>query len=112
MKCETCSIEPASFAWTDTHGIAQCTTCGTPYMLIHYEGEQGSPDRRRVKKPAESIVDETWKPILRQYWEECKRIIPSGCSFPGGQELATNADHRAFSDWCTAHEEIIPKREE
>ena len=108
MKCETCDNEATRFAWTDTHGIAQCTTCGTPYMLIHYEGKQGSADRKRVEKPLESIVDDAWKPILRRYWQESKRVIPSGCSFPGGQELANDQDKESFSRWCKSHAELLP----
>jgi hypothetical protein len=105
--CETCNTL-TNFAWTDVHGIAQCWTCGTPYRLLHYD-EQG----KRLELPPSSIVDEEYKPLLRQYWEESHRHIPSGCSFPGGQELATAEEHRLFNEWMKSHkpenaEEVQP----
>lgn len=99
--CETCDTKDMSFAWTDTHGIAQCTTCGTPYRLLHYEGEGN--DRKRVEKPPENIVDDEYKDVLRRYWSETHRVIPSGCSFPGGYELATLEDCDSFNKWMDAH---------
>lgn len=98
MKCETCDTEAPSFAWTDTHGIAQCCTCGTPYTVYHYNEKN-----EREDKPPLSIVSDEYKPLLRQYWAEQKRRIPSGCSFPGGQELANREDQEAFHAWMDAH---------
>ena len=91
--CETCDTAP-SFVWTDQHGIAQCRTCGTPYRLYHYDEKDKIVDR-----PPTSIVDDMYKPFLRQYWHESKRRIPSGCSFPGGQEIATPEERNLFYQW-------------
>lgn len=103
MKCETCDTERPMWAWTDTHGIAQCMRCGTPYRLYHYEGEEGN--ERRVEKPPELCVKLEYIPVLREYWNQTHRIIPSGFSFPGGQELASNKDHEDFSEWMKQNAE-------
>lgn len=94
MTCETCEIERMSFTWTDTHGIGQCFNCGTPYRVYHY-GENGNP----LQKEPESVVDEKYKAALREYWTVFHRVIPSGHSFPGGQELASPEDARDFYTW-------------
>lgn len=93
--CETCDATPMRFCWTDTHGVAQCSTCGTPYRLYHY-GEDG----KFQEAPPSSEVKDSWKPRLRQYWNEEHCVIPSGYSFPGGQELASREDHERFYTWC------------
>lgn len=97
MNCEICKTENPSWSWTDTHGVAQCCKCGTPYQLYHYEEEGGA--KRRVEKPPELLVATEYVPVLQAYWQENGRIIPSGFSFPGGQELASDHDHETFSAW-------------
>lgn len=94
QKCETCESR-LCFSWTDTHGVAQCCTCGTPYRIYHYDD-----NKQRIDKAPESIVSDEWKPRLRTYWGNHHRIIPSGCSCPGGQELASREDHERFNEWC------------
>ena len=101
MKCLVCDKDEPSFAWTDTHGVAQCLTCGTPYVLYHYEGK--GANRRRVEKPPECYVLEPWIPLLRAYWKDRHLRIPSGCSFQGGQELATVYEADAFIRWVKEH---------
>ena len=108
MKCEICDKENPSFAWTDTHGVAQCCQCGTPYVLYHYEGE-GNEQRRVEKEPLIAVQSE-WIPLLREYWEQLHRIIPGGHSFPGGQELASRDDAEAFNVWANANEHRIIAR--
>lgn len=93
MKCEICQTENPNWSWTDTHGVAQCFTCGTPYQVYHYEGD------KRVDKPPELCVLPEYIPVLQAYWLENKRRIPGGHSFPGGQELASQDDRTAFSLW-------------
>lgn len=105
MKCEVCEKENPSFAWTDTHGIAQCLQCGTPYVLYHYEGEGG--ERRRIEKEPEIAIHAQWVPLLREYWGQMHRIIPGGHSFLGGRDLATEADVEAFSDWICANKDKV-----
>ena len=101
MKCEVCDTEHISFAWTDTHGIAQCWQCGTPYRIYHYEGE--GKDKKRVEKEPELVVLPEWVPVLRAYWQSEHRRIPGGHSFEGGQELASKSDHQDFSKWVKVH---------
>ena len=102
MKCETCDKPEMSFSWTDTHGVAQCTTCGTPYRLLHYDDA-----KQRIEKGPESIVAERYKPILRDYWSQYKRIIPSGCSFPGGYELASQEDTEHFGRFFNERADMV-----
>lgn len=97
MNCEICETENPHWAWTDTHGVAQCCACGAPYKILHYEGEGES--RKRVEKPPELCVKPEYVPILQAYRAEIGRMIPSGFSFPGGQELATPDDISAFNAW-------------
>lgn len=94
MNCAICD-QPLTYSWTDTHGVGQCCNCGTPYMIYHYEND------KRVDKPAELCIKAEYTPVLRAYWAEAKRPIPSGYSmaFGHGYELATAADARAFQDW-------------
>lgn len=97
MLCTICGI-PHRWAWTDTHGVAQCRGCGTPYTIYHYDEQN-----KRLDKPPEINVKPEYIPVLRAYWNETQRRIPSGCSFPGGQELATPEDSANFSAWMDAN---------
>ena len=91
----------AHFAWTDTHGIAQCFTCGAPYRLYHYEGD--GEGKRRVDKPPELQISPEYVQPCVGFWRANKRRMPGAHSFPGGQELATCDDCEAFSAWLDAH---------
>jgi len=99
LLCDICGAH-YSWAWTDTHGIAQCWTCGTPYTLYHYDEH-----KQRLDKPPEMAIKPEYVPVLQAYWRETRRKIPGGCSFPGGQELATREDSEKFSAWLDANEE-------
>lgn len=105
MNCEICDKENPSFSWTDTHGIAQCWGCGTPYRLYHYEGE--GDESKRVDKPPELCVKLEYVPVLRAYHQQTKGIIPSGYSFHGGQEMASVSDHEQFSAWMKDNAQAI-----
>ena len=96
--CPICDTVKPSFAWTDTHGVAQCTTCGVPIRLYHYDDEN-----KRVEKAPECVVLATAIPLLRRYRAETGKLIPSGCSFPGGYELAKKEDFEAFNEWWGAN---------
>lgn len=110
MNCQICN-QPFSFCWTDAHGVAQCRSCGVPYRIYHYE------DNKRVEKPPKICVVDAWLPVVQAYWNEKKRILPSGCSFPGSdQELATQDDMKAWDKWCDANKDkyyrkdlVVPK---
>lgn len=80
-KCAVCDSENPMWSWTDTHGVAQCGFCGTPYRIIHYD-DSG----KHVDRGPECLVSAEWIPRLREYREQTCGIIPSGYSFPGGQE--------------------------
>ncbi len=103
MKCEICQSE-LRYTWTDTHGVAQCLTCGTPYRIIHYDAAE-----RVVKRAPEIRVLAEYIPAVRQYWEEHHRMMPSGCSFEGGQELASHEDSAAFYKWMEGNAKAKPQ---
>lgn len=94
--CQICEVD-SSFYWTDTHGVGQCSTCGTPQVIYHYE------DGKRVNKPPELAVNDEAIPLLKQYWKETHRTIPGGHSFPGGYEMASNEEQRLFAEWWDKH---------
>lgn len=94
--CPICDTEGTSFSWTDTHGVGQCTTCGATVQLYFYD--EGNPPRR-IDRPPKSLVKKKWIERLREYWQQHKRRVPSGCSIPGGQELATPEEIRLFDHW-------------
>lgn len=100
--CIVCDVAKMAFCWTDTHGVAQCSSCGTPYRLFHYE------DGKRVEKAPETTVRDAWIPLLRKFRAETGGIIPSGHSFPGGQEMAKAEDFQKFNNWCDAHKAELP----
>ena len=97
MNCEICN-NVLRFCWTDAHGVAQCINCGTPYLIYHYE------DNKRVDKPPQILLKQEYIPATKAYWEQNKRVMPGGHSFPGGQELASPEDTRLFIEWLEKHE--------
>lgn len=103
--CVVCDRSNPGFSWTDTHGIGQCVSCGTPYRIYHYEGE--GENSKLVKKPPECLVLPEWIPLLRRFRTDTGHIIPGGYSFSGGQEMASEADVRAFNKWCDDHRSEI-----
>lgn len=99
--CVVCDQKPM-WAWTDTHGIAQCVHCGTPYRLYHYEGE--GDEQKRVDKPPQCMAIPAWIPLLRRYRADSKgRKIPGGFSFSEDYEVARPDDFEAFNAWCNAN---------
>ena len=105
MNCEICKSENPGWAWTDTHGVAQCWECGTPYRILHYEGEGEAT--KRVEKPPELCVKPEYVPVLQAYWNEKHSTIPSGYSFPGGQEMASRSQAEAFNEWMRENAERL-----
>lgn len=99
MTCKICG-SGFSWVWTDTHGVAQCCTCGTPYRIYHY-----GDDNERIDAPPEMQVKEEWVPVLQAYWKENHRPMPGGHSFPGGQELASRDDIEAWNEWTEKNAE-------
>ncbi len=105
MTCDVC-FEEAHFRWTDTHGVAVCGICGTPYRLYHYNEQ----NEREEKPPSLQLNDEGLA-IARQYWSEKRRRV-----FPGSFDMgtfrsrgcrtysgATEDDIESFGTWYEAH---------
>lgn len=96
--CPICDTTDPGFAWTDTHGVAQCTKCGAPVRLFFYDDNNQRTDRA----PECEIYDEA-VPLLRRYHAETGHKIPSYHSFPGGYDVATHFDHTAYGTWHEEH---------
>jgi len=82
--------------WCDTHGIAQCTTCGTPYRILHYD-DAG----KREDKPPECLFSEDSMEKTRKFHEATGARLSAvalGLSFPGGYDVATKEDIQAGLD--------------
>lgn len=93
MKCEICGND--TFRWTDVHGIAGCISCNAPHRVYHYEGG------KRVNKPIECIVDDCWKPILRDFYEKNHRLIPNGLCFLGSTyQPCSEEDYNEWEKYC------------
>ncbi len=100
MNCLICDKENPLWSWTDTHGVAQCMNCGTPYRLLHYEGE--GDNRKVINKPPECIVLPEYIGLLKEYHQTFKTNIPGGCSMGYAettQELATKKEAKHFYAW-------------
>jgi len=104
QTCHVCD-QPLCVSWTDTHGIAQCWTCGAPYRVFHYENGV------RAKKEPELLLEEGTLDEDRQCYAETQARLSAvgmGLSFPGGYDVATAEDHRKLGDWYKAHTEVAP----
>jgi len=109
LGCAVCDA-PFRFRWTDTHGVAVCATCGTPYRILHYDGD------KRVEKPPECQLLPEWIAIARRYFAETKRMVDPGgfdMGILGGRTAtysgATQEDFEAWATWLTEHEAELPK---
>lgn len=100
--CEICQT-PLTFRWTDTHGVGACTTCGTPYRILHYE------EGKRVELPPMLMLVDSYVPFAVRYWNEHRRNVdPGAFNFPGSDyEVATREDFRLAAEWYEAHREEI-----
>jgi hypothetical protein len=101
--CEVCG-EDFEFRWCDCHGIAACLTCGAPYRLLHYDGDE------RVEKPPELLLKDGWLEPMQQYWEDAGRNIAPGAFMMGrsAYDPATEEDYRAFDAWCEENQDLLP----
>ena len=103
-KCAICDSELKGLVWTDTHGVARCRVCGTPYQVLHYEGK--GRDRRVVDKPPLLMVKAKYVAAERAYWDQCHRKIPGGFDFVDSRDQDSEAaeDSRLFEAWMAANE--------
>ena len=107
-KCKLCGKD-LCFRWTDTHGIAVCANCGLPYTVYHYK------DDKRVDKPPEVAIKESWIPLGKKYWNEHhQRVFPAsydiGISSSRGSSYsgATLGDIHQFNEWLDDHKSELP----
>jgi hypothetical protein len=96
--CAVCD-QAYRWAWTDTHGVAQCVTCGAPYRLYHYEHDA------RVELPPSCLFAEQ-APFWRRCWSETGQRFSAGwlgLSFGGGYDIASPANRQAVHAWWLAN---------
>lgn len=99
MKCQICDQEDAKFAWTDTHGVAQCINCGAPYKLLHYEAG------KQVIRPELVVISiESFRDCFKETKAKFS-AVGMKLSFPGGQDIATRDDIDKVTAWKKAQEE-------
>jgi hypothetical protein len=110
FACEICGSSPAAFSWSDLHGEGMCCTCGTPYQIIHYEGE--APERRRADLPPRINLRPGWAAVCKQYWDETKAYMGLGSIMIMGDYPQCERGRRAFNVWLDAHPEVIPPQED
>ena len=107
MRCVVCDTADTTVRWTDTHGVAVCTTCGMPYRMLHYD-ERG----RSVDQPPSVGLNERGIVLAKRYWAKHKPhwVFPGsydvlGTSHRRGDRTysgATPEDMRMFADWHRA----------
>jgi hypothetical protein len=108
FTCEVCGLSPASFNWSDYHGEGMCNQCGTPYLLIRYEGE--GADKKRVEGPPTISIKPEWLPVLKRYWEETKAYMGLGTILIERDYPECVRGRKAFHAWCDAHPELLPPK--
>lgn len=97
-RCYVCD-SPLALAWTDVNRIAVCMTCNATYTL------RPEPDDYTIAKVPRPFTKPEWIPVLRQYWTEHKRRIPSQCCIGGSSyERCSREDEQAFNEWAATHE--------
>lgn len=113
QSCAVCG-EQFAFRWTDTHGIAACSSCGCPYRLYHYDERN-----QRVARPPTLAVKESWLPLAREYWRTQKRrVFPAAydMGFLGGRGQtysgATQDDCEAFDAFLVSRQAEWPEADE
>lgn len=106
FTCLICGASPTRWTWSDKHGEAMCTQCGTPYQLLQYEGEKGN--RKRIEGPPRINIKGDWLPILLQYWEETHRFAGLGAMMIARDYPECVEGQRRFYDWVDDHPDLIP----
>ena len=107
--CLVCDSENPGFTWSDQHGEGMCLVCGTPYQLLHYEGE--GENHRRVDKPPSCNIKPEWIPALRACYADLKIMMWQGCFLGVDEHRYPGMTHakRQVNEWCHAHPELLPQ---
>lgn len=109
VSCECCG-DPLRFAWTDTHGVGVCVTCGLPYRIYHYENGV------RVDRQPSVVMLPSGVEIAKRYWAEKKRRVWPGTFDMGilhGRSYsysgATESDMHDFDEWYGQNKDTFPE---
>jgi len=93
-KCQICENDLFG-PWSDLHGEIVCSTCGSPYQILHYD----ESNKRIDKSPSINIKD-YYVPFLCQYWQETKQHMGLGTFLGRGPRYD---EYRAFMNWLNAN---------
>lgn len=89
-NCDICGNKLQG-RWTDLHGEMTCSTCGTPYLILHYD-----KDHNRISKEPEVTIWDWYIPHLKTYWNDRKRNMGLGTWLLRNPR---QSDYDAFIDW-------------
>ena len=97
--CLVCDTPEPVYSWTDYHGEAYCTNCGTAYQLKAGDLAEGETYPRPNFAPK-------WLPLLRRFWQETKSL--NGCGMYMGFEDYPQqlAGRRKFNEWVKQQPEF------
>jgi len=104
FTCIICGASPTTWTWSDQHGEAMCTQCGTPYQLL-----QRDENKNLIDAPPRTNVQEKWIPVLKQYWQETQRFTGLGAIMIWRDYPECVTGQRMFYEWVDEHSEIVPK---
>ncbi|HZW04265.1 MAG TPA: hypothetical protein VFF68_10085 [Anaerolineaceae bacterium] len=100
MKCQICESDPAGFQWTDLHGEAICSTCGTPYQILQYD-----ENKKRIEAEPKINIKAEYIPWMQRYWQETKRFMGLGTYM----RIPRPDDYDAFMSWMDKNCTIEPE---
>ena len=100
-KCIVCD-NPLVGSWTDYHGEIECYSCGTPYMILHYD-----ENKNRIEKPPECGATDHAIEGLKRYWAETKRRAPGGTFMGRYQGVANAEDIAAWKEWNKRNPDVF-----
>ena len=108
LVCEICGANPIRWTWSDKHGEAMCTRCGTPYQIL-----QRDSNRKLLPDATPRInIKKEWIPVLKRYWGEKQAFMGLGTIMIWRDYPECAAGQKKFYAWVDAHEEIVPLEKE
>ena len=105
--CQICRAKPTVWTWSDLHGEALCTKCGTPYQLLQYDS-----DGKLLDVPPIINVRADWVPVLEQYWGERQTFMGLGTFMSGRHYPECVEGQEKFWAWVDVHRDIVPAEEQ
>lgn len=100
-RCQICGNE-TYFRWCSMYGFGACVICGAPYKIYFFDGD--GPNKRRVFRAPQLMIDPAWVPLAKRYWREKHRNVdPGAYNLNGEMEVASRDDFQIHDEWIEAH---------